>query len=39
MFGEGYKKEILKIPVSYNTIIRRMQNISQDGESQVIANF
>jgi hypothetical protein len=39
MFGEEYKKEILKIPMSDNTIRRRVQDMSQDAESQVTANI
>jgi hypothetical protein len=38
IFREEYGKEILKIPMSDNTISRRVQDICQDVESQVIAN-
>jgi hypothetical protein len=39
MFGEEYEKEVLRIPMSDNTISRRIQNMSQDFESQVISNI
>jgi hypothetical protein len=39
MFGEEYEKEILKIPVSDNTVGWCIQDMSQDIESQVIANI
>jgi hypothetical protein len=39
VFGYKYEEEILKITTSDNTISRRTQHISQDVESQVIANI
>jgi hypothetical protein len=39
MFGEEYEEEILKIPISDNTISRRIQDLSQDFQSQVITNI
>jgi hypothetical protein len=39
MFGDEYEKEILKILMSDNTTCRRIQYMSQDAESQVIANI
>jgi hypothetical protein len=39
MFDEEYEKEILKIPMSENTISQHIQDMSQDDESQVIANI
>jgi hypothetical protein len=38
MFGEEYDKDILKIPMSNNTVSRYIRDMSQDFESQVIAN-
>jgi ABC-type iron transport system FetAB ATPase subunit len=38
MFGEEYENEVLKIPMSNDTIIQRIQDMSH-GESQVIANI
>jgi hypothetical protein len=39
MFGKKYEKEILKISMSENTINWHIQGMSQDTESQVIANI
>jgi hypothetical protein len=38
-FGKKYEKEILKIPMSDNTIIQHIQDMSEDAESQVISNI
>jgi hypothetical protein len=38
MFWKEYEKEILKIPMSDNIISRRIQDMSQDAESQAVAN-
>jgi hypothetical protein len=39
LFGEEYEEELLKIPMSDNTINRRIQDMSQGAESQVTANI
>jgi hypothetical protein len=39
MFGKEYKYEVLKIPMLDDSISRRIQNMSQDVESQDIANI
>jgi hypothetical protein len=39
MFGEEHENEILKIPAWDNSIIRRIWDMFQDAESQVIANI
>ncbi|XP_023702941.1 protein ZBED8-like [Cryptotermes secundus] len=39
MFGQEYGKEILKIPMSDNTISQHIQDMSQDVQSQAIANI
>jgi hypothetical protein len=39
MFGEEYEKEILKILMWDNTISRRIQDMSQDVESHLIADI
>jgi hypothetical protein len=39
MFGEESEKEMLKIRMSPNTISCRVQDVSQDVESRVIANI
>jgi hypothetical protein len=39
MFGEEYGKDILKIRISDNTTSRRVQDMSQDAESQMLANI
>jgi hypothetical protein len=39
MFGKEYEKYILKIPMSHNTVSRHVQYMSQEVESQVVANI
>jgi hypothetical protein len=39
MFDEEYEKEILKSPMSNITISQHIQDMSQDDETQVIANI
>jgi hypothetical protein len=38
MFGEEYEKAVLKIRMSGNTTCRGIQDMSEDAESQMIAN-
>lgn len=37
-FGETYEKEIFNIPISDSTVSCRIQDMSEDVESQVIAS-
>jgi hypothetical protein len=39
MFGEEYKEEILKIPMSHNTTSRSILDMSQGVDSQLAANI
>jgi hypothetical protein len=39
VFGEEYEKDILQVTLSDNAISRHMQDMSQDVESQVIADI
>lgn len=39
MFGVEYEKDIPEILMSHDTISRRIQDMSQGGEFQVIANI
>lgn len=39
IFGEEAEDEVLKIPITYNTINRRIEHISEDIEEQVLQQF